>query len=295
MAPASCFQRAGFQRVGFGELGSGICRSCDPRFFVPRFFDRRPPDMPRLDQRLQSVCRQIRGRSHADIGSDHGHLLKALLATGRIDFGIAVENKRLPFQNSQRTLQLVNADVRFGSGLEPVGVGEVTSASICGMGGGTIRKILERSPDRIPTRLVLQPNNRSDAVRDWAWHHRYRLVDEWWTEGRRSFEILVLEAVSSASDPDCPDAACADPACPDPTHPDPAYHGLAIDVAIQLGPFHLRRRHADDVARWREESEYLRLLPRRNPFAERRRRAIEAALSGLVTGTNRNRCENCKR
>lgn len=216
--------------------------------------------MPRLDERLKSVCRQIRGGPHADIGSDHGHLVKALLATGRIDFGIAVENKQLPYLNSQRTLRGLNADVRFGSGLEPVGIGEVESISICGMGGGTIRKILERSPDKLPPRLVLQPNNRSDAVRDWAWRNRYQLVDEWFTAGSRSFEVLVLAASDQT--------------------PDPAYDDVPTEMAIHLGPFHLRRRQPSDVARWREEATYLRSLPRRNEFAEQRYLVIEAALSG---------------
>lgn len=221
---------------------------------------RRLPDMPRLDERLKSVCRQIRGGPHADIGSDHGHLVKALLTTGRIKFGIAVENKRLPYLNSQRTLQSLNADVRFGSGLEPIGIGEVESVSICGMGGGTIRKILQRSPDKLPVRLILQPNNRSDAVRDWAWRNRYHLVDEWFTKGSRSFEVLVLAASDQA--------------------PDPAYDGLPTDMAIHLGPFHLRRGQPSDVARWREEASYLRSLPQRNEFAEQRYQAIAAALSG---------------
>lgn len=215
--------------------------------------------MPRLDERLKSVCRQIRNESHVDVGSDHGHLLKVLLLTNRIQFGIAIENKRLPFLNSQQTLMNMNADVRFGFGFEPVNVGEAESASICGMGGGTIRKILERSPGRIPSKLVLQPNNRSDAVRDWAWNHQFRLVDEWWTEGSRRFEVLVFEASTSATDP--------------------AYEGLPIEVAIQLGPFHLRRRLTHDVSRWREEAEYLQMLKQRNAFAERRYRVINSALS----------------
>ena len=89
--------------------------------------------MPRLDARLKSVAQQVCCRVHADIGSDHGHLLKALLAAGRIQRGIAIENKRQPFLNSQTTLQGVNADVRFADGIEGLKAGEADSLSICGI------------------------------------------------------------------------------------------------------------------------------------------------------------------
>ena len=74
--------------------------------------------MPRLDERLKTVARQIRSDTHVDVGSDHGHLLLALLKAGRIRKGIAIENKQLPFENSRKTLTGVNAEVRFGSGLD---------------------------------------------------------------------------------------------------------------------------------------------------------------------------------
>ncbi len=72
--------------------------------------------MPRLDERLKTVARQIRWPIHADIGSDHGHLLKALLSAGRIDCGIAIENKRQPFENSRRTLADLASEVRLAEG-----------------------------------------------------------------------------------------------------------------------------------------------------------------------------------
>ncbi len=221
--------------------------------------------MPRLDQRLKSVCGQIRTRSHADIGSDHGHLLKALLCSGRIEFGIAVENKRLPYQNSHRTLHGLSADVRLGSGFEPIGRDEIQSASICGMGGGTIRQILSDSVQKLPPRLILQPNNRSDVVRRWALRHGYHLVDEWLTPGRRAFEVLVLQRSSEDPDP--------------VYHFEPTLDDTWTEVAIQLGPFHLRRRTPDQVVAWQAERKYLLALPRRNEFARLRLSVIEIALA----------------
>lgn len=179
--------------------------------------------MPRLDLRLQAVARAIRSDVHVDIGSDHGHLLLALLKAGRIRCGIAVENKRQPFLNSIVTLSNVNAEVRFGDGLDAIRPGEGDSISVCGMGGQTIAAILNRVPDRVPDKLILQPNSRSDLIRRWAYDSGYRLTNESFI-GRRRFEVLEFSISTDGAEPD------------------PIYDGLDLDTAMWLGPHHVSRR-----------------------------------------------------
>src|SRR6056297_785499 len=99
------------------------------------------PPLPRLDERLKIVASLIRCRVHADIGSDHGHLLKALLKSGRIEFGIAIENKTQPFLNSRKTLADCRADVRLADGLAGLQKGEADCLSLCGMGGRSMVRI----------------------------------------------------------------------------------------------------------------------------------------------------------
>lgn len=96
----------------------------------------------KLDDRLAAVADQIKSTTHVDIGSDHGSLLVALLNQDRIKFGIAVENKQRPFDNSVRALAGLPAEVRLGDGLNPIEIGEADSLSICGMGAESIRDIL---------------------------------------------------------------------------------------------------------------------------------------------------------
>jgi tRNA (adenine22-N1)-methyltransferase len=198
--------------------------------------------MPRLDLRLKTVARQIRSSVHVDIGSDHGHLLLALLKAGRIDRGIAVENKLLPLENSRRTLASMPVDVRYGDGLDAVSDGEADSLSICGLGGTRIVRILARHPGRVPDRVVLQPNKRCDLVRRWGLMQGFHLVDEQVTPDHGQFVILSFQR--------------------DASRPDPAYQGLERESALMLGPWILRRRERSTCLLLQQHRRYLLELPR---------------------------------
>lgn len=174
-----------------------------------------------------------------DVGSDHGHLLFSLLKSGRIRHGIAIENKSQPWANSHATLADVKAEVRLGDGLEPLEPGESDSLSICGMGGQSIVRILTRYPERVPHRLVLQPNQDAGMVRRWAFENGYRLIDEVWV-GPRGFDVLVIVRSSDTGK----------------KTPDPVYEGLELGAAFLLGPRHLRRRDSAFIDRIRIEREY---------------------------------------
>ncbi|MGB1707088.1 MAG: tRNA (adenine(22)-N(1))-methyltransferase TrmK, partial [Rubripirellula sp.] len=99
--------------------------------------------MPHLDERLKKVAQQIRVTTHVDIGSDHANLLVALLRSGRVKKGIAIENKQQPLLHSQQALVGLDAEVRFADGLDGLLAGEADSLSICGMGAENIVSILE--------------------------------------------------------------------------------------------------------------------------------------------------------
>ncbi|MEO1528832.1 MAG: class I SAM-dependent methyltransferase [Planctomycetota bacterium] len=220
--------------------------------------------MPKLDQRLKAVAQCIRHRSHADVGSDHGHLLAALLASGRVERGIAIENKKQPLENSRATLQGYPAEVRFGDGLESLRTGEVDGLSVCGMGGETIVEILRRFPDRVPERVVLQPNRRPERVREWGLQAGYRLVEEQIVFGHWPYQIIALQRM------DTPKAS------------DPAYDGLDHRAALLFGPLNLKRGDERWFTRLREEREYLRRL---DVLGEEARDRLEAINRLLFPGT----------
>jgi tRNA (adenine22-N1)-methyltransferase len=179
--------------------------------------------MPKLDQRLIAVTRRIRCKVHVDIGSDHGLLLASLLGSRRIEHGIAIENKQQPWRNSRETLSGLAAEVRLGDGLEALAIGEADSLSICGMGAENMTAILEKHPDRVPAKVVLQPNSRPEIVRQWAWQAGFWLVAE-----------QVLRTKEDDSE----------------------YDGVDLASGIAFGPLLLKEADPDFVADILEEREY---------------------------------------
>jgi tRNA (adenine22-N1)-methyltransferase len=215
--------------------------------------------MPKLDLRLKTVAKQIRSEVHVDIGSDHGHLLAALLKSERIGRGIAIENKRQPFRNSQRTLAGLNAQVRFGDGLTVVEQHEADSLSICGMGAQSIVDILCAHPTRIPNRIVLQPNGRSDNVRRWATESGFRLTDETIARGHWTYDVITFEKSLSFDDP--------------------AYRDVDLDAGLSFGPLNLKRNELVFRNQLEAEREYLGRMKRLSLESAQRLALIEKTLS----------------
>jgi len=197
--------------------------------------------------------------SHADIGSDHGGLLRRLLTSGKIQRGIAIENKRQPYHNSCRTLAHLNAEVRFGSGLAVLAPGEVQSLSICGMGAESIVKILRAFPERLPDRLVLQPNRQPELIRRWALRRRFHLTDEQIVRGHWPYTILSLRSAKESDDP--------------------AYHGVEPDVGLLLGPLIVKRADPQWQDQLREEERYLSQFARLGHASAERLTLIRGVLA----------------
>lgn len=177
----------------------------------------------KLDDRLLAVVKQIRASTHADIGSDHGSLLVELLRSESIQRGIAIENKRRPFENSARALKGLNAEVRLGDGLAVLANGETDSLSICGLGAESMRDILMAYPDRIPDQVVLQVFHKPDIIRRWAFDAGFHLQDETSTSGKRCYTIMSFVRAAH------------------PSQDDPAYADVDRDSAMLFGPFVLNR------------------------------------------------------
>ena len=208
----------------------------------------------KLDDRLTAVARQIRSTTHVDIGSDHGGLLVTLLQQGRIQFGIAVENKQTPYDNSVRALRGLSAEVRFGDGLKPIEMGEASSLSICGMGAEGIRDILLAHPDRVPQRVVLQVFHKPEVIRRWALENNFHLLSDHCTHGDRSYTILSFVQTKDAVDP--------------------AYATVNREAALLFGPFALNRQDEQFDDRLRHEEAWWRKLDRLTPSSARRLQLI---------------------
>nr|WP_256488285.1 tRNA (adenine(22)-N(1))-methyltransferase TrmK [Deinococcus sp. HSC-46F16] len=192
-----------------------------------------------MDARLEAVLSLIRADTHADIGSDHAHLPIRLIREGRIGRGVIVELNPGPLALARRNVARARLEgaleVREGDGFGPLAPGEVESASVTGMGAGTIAGILRRGGERVPPALVLQPNDSPTPIRTWAREHGYHLRAERLIPGHWPYPVLRLERAGGE---------------------DPAYAGLPLAAALRYGPHLLRegspvlrRQVWDDVVR----------------------------------------------
>jgi len=155
-----------------------------------------------LSIRLERVAAHVpAGARLADIGSDHGYLPVALMRRGAIEAAVAGEVALTPFQAAQRTVRendlQARITVRQANGLAAINPADrITAISICGMGGETIRDILENGKTHLSgdERLILQPNGGEQPLRLWLMENGYRILsEEVLRESRFDYEIIVAE------------------------------------------------------------------------------------------------------
>ena len=155
-----------------------------------------------LSMRLERVAAHIPADAHlADIGSDHAYLPVALMRRGVIAAAVAGEVALTPFLSAKRTVRDNSLEqritVRQASGLAAIEPGDgITAISICGMGGETIRDILDNGKAHLSgrERLILQPNGGEQPLRQWLMENDYCILyEELLRENRFDYEIIVAE------------------------------------------------------------------------------------------------------
>lgn len=152
--------------------------------------------------RLERVAAHMPAGAHlADIGSDHAYLPVALLRRGVIATAVAGEVALTPLRAAERTVVENDLEqrisVRLANGLAAIEPEDgITAISLCGMGGETIRDILDSGKARLSgrERLILQPNGGEQPLRQWLMENGYRILcEEVLRENRFYYEIIVAE------------------------------------------------------------------------------------------------------
>ncbi|XXF09603.1 tRNA (adenine(22)-N(1))-methyltransferase TrmK [Pseudomonas sp. D2-3] len=186
-----------------------------------------------LSARLERVAAQVpAGARLADIGTDHGYLLVALVKRGVISAAVAGEVALTPLRAVERSVRENDLGeqiaVRLADGLAAIEPGDgITAISFCGMGGETIRDILARDKGRLGGNelLILQPNGGEQPLRRWLMDNGYRIRhEEVLQENRFFYEIIVAEPG------------------------EPRRH---TDRALYFGPLLVQERSPVFVAKWR--------------------------------------------
>lgn len=157
-----------------------------------------------LSKRLETVGRFVPEAARlADIGSDHAYLPVALMLKGKIDFAVAGEVVKGPFESAKRQVRKnglsERIEVRLANGLDAIEKqDQINAITIAGMGGSLIRDILEsgRQNQRLSgkERLILQPNIGEKTLRTWLKENNYQIIaEEILEENKKIYEIIVAE------------------------------------------------------------------------------------------------------
>lgn len=155
-----------------------------------------------LSTRLERVAARVPvGARLADIGSDHAYLPVALLRRGLIVAAVAGEVALTPFTAARRTVRESGLEqqiaVRLADGLDAIEASdEISAVTLCGMGGETIRDILDSGSSRLSggERLIMQPNGGEPELRQWLMENGFRILhEELLRENRFDYEIIVAE------------------------------------------------------------------------------------------------------
>ncbi|MEI5992860.1 tRNA (adenine(22)-N(1))-methyltransferase [Candidatus Enterococcus mansonii] len=161
-----------------------------------------------LSKRLKHVGEFVPEKSRlADIGSDHAYLPVALMLQNKLDFAVAGEVVKGPYESAKKQVRKNGLDekitVRLANGLDAIEPTDAINAvTICGMGGALIRDILEAgwNNQRLNGNeyLVLQPNIGEKTLRDWLTVHGYTIVEEdILEENNKIYEIIVASRQST--------------------------------------------------------------------------------------------------
>ena len=138
-----------------------------------------------MDSRLKAIMDFVPSGSRvADIGTDHGYLAIELIKRKIAAFVVASDKNIKPLEAAKRNIKEAgikdDIDLRISDGLQMFAVGEVDVICIAGMGGALMCDILNASPDVVESvdKIILQPMNAVEKVRQWATDNNFFIEDE---------------------------------------------------------------------------------------------------------------------
>lgn len=154
----------------------------------------------KLSKRLQAIYDMVpQSNVIADIGSDHALLPIALVLNGKVTRAYASEVNEGPYEATVKNIEKHGVS-NYVTAVLSDGISElekdVTTISICGMGGSLIVDILDKDKVKLEhvTTLVLEPNNNEENVRIWLMNNGYKVVfEKLIEEDNRFYEIIKAE------------------------------------------------------------------------------------------------------
>lgn len=152
-----------------------------------------------LTPRLKCIVNHVNSEIAADIGTDHAYVSVELIKTGRSKKVIATDINEGPLKIAEANIRKNNMadkiETRLGSGISVIGVDEVDTVIIAGMGGELICAILKNDFEKAKhPMLVLQPMNSQYETRKWLKENNFGIIcEDIECEGKRVYNIMEVK------------------------------------------------------------------------------------------------------
>lgn len=154
-----------------------------------------------LDPRLQAVAEAVRpGSVVADVGTDHGYLVCALVRTGHCPRGYASDIHSQPLASAQAHIREQGLEGKIqtclSDGLQDLPGSGIDDIVIAGMGGELIGELLlavdwTRSLEK---RYILQPMTRAEVLRRTLYQEGFALCQETAViSGRFAYTVMTAQ------------------------------------------------------------------------------------------------------
>jgi tRNA (adenine22-N1)-methyltransferase len=159
-----------------------------------------------LSKRLKTIADLVPiSDAIADIGTDHGFLAIYAVKSGKANKVYACDIAKKPLEQAREQINSAGIQERIetllGPGLKPLSSKKVNGVVIAGMGGYTIKTILENDTELVNELnfLVLQPQNNSKLVRSWLIENNEKIIKERLVL-ENGFIYQILKAVKGKSE-----------------------------------------------------------------------------------------------
>lgn len=152
-----------------------------------------------ITPRLKCIIKHINEDKIADIGTDHAYVPIYLIENNISKYAIAGDVRQGPVDIAKSNVFKHNLsdyiDVRLGSGLSVINVGEIDTVIIAGMGGQLISEIIDTDIDKIRNcKLVLQPMNAQYELRKYLINNNFTILEEDIAiEGFKVYNVMVVK------------------------------------------------------------------------------------------------------
>ncbi len=155
--------------------------------------------MQKLSKRLYTAASLVpEGAALADVGTDHAFLPIFLCETGRIKKAVAMDVADGPLSRAKEHIREAGLqskiEARLSDGLAALAPSEADTATMLGMGGSLIMRILtEHDPRKLQIQtLILGPQSEVDVLRRFLLQESYRIETERLVEEDGKFYFLLL-------------------------------------------------------------------------------------------------------